>query len=477
VRRRLLLVIVGTVISALMVAALATFLGIRREAVSRSQRNLTAYAENLVEVGGAKDLPSLTNFKQALGLESAAVWTFPRPSLYPSAPEATGGLKVAFPFDVTVDGTTVPLTAGGTSASVVQRISPRELEEIADGKAVTGTTGNRAYAAVRSSTEGVEIQTLVLVTDIAGDARQAVRVILLSTVVALIISAIAAALFARRIARPLVATTGAYRRIAAGDLSVRIADRDRAAQRNDEIGELMRSLDVMAEALGRAQLQEQQFLLSVTHDLRTPLTSIRGFAEAMSEGSVPDQQRAASIIASEARRLERLVGDLLTLARLEAHRFTLNPKRTDVSDLVTDTADGFLPQAERNDLALELVAQEDIWAIVDPERCAQVVANLIDNAMKFARSKVTVELSAIHSEHVLLLSVADDGPGISTEDLPHIFDRLFTSDRMPTRQIGTGLGLTIVRELLDLMGASIEPTTSSAGTTFTVRLPMVETDV
>ena len=142
----------------------------------------------------------------------------------------------------------------------------------------------------------------------------------------------------------LAATTDAYRRIAEGDLSVRVGDESRAAMRNDEIGELMRSLDVMADSLDRAQKQEQQFLLSVSHDLRTPLTSIRGFAEAISEGIAPDHQRAATVIASEARRLERLVGDLLTLARLEAQRFTLSMKRTDLSDLVTDAADGFLPR-------------------------------------------------------------------------------------------------------------------------------------
>ncbi len=474
-RRRLILVIVSTVMSALVVAALATFIGIRRDAVNRSQRNLSTYAENLVSGGGAKDLRTLISFQRALGLESASVWTFPRPDVAPTSPEAINGLRAAFQFE-TPGGE--PLSAGGTPLAVTRKIGPKDLQLLADGKKLVGTVGNRAYAAVRSSTDNGEVQTLVLVTDIAGDARQAVRVIFFAMLIALVLAVAAATVLARRMVRPLAATTDAYRRIAEGDLSVRVGDESRAAMRNDEIGELMRSLDVMADSLDRAQKQEQQFLLSVSHDLRTPLTSIRGFAEAISEGIAPDHQRAATVIASEARRLERLVGDLLTLARLEAQRFTLSMKRTDLSDLVTDAADGFLPQAKRHGLTLELDADEGLFAEVDPERMAQVIANLIDNAMKFAEAAVSISLhrdSASQSGSIpmIQLTIADDGPGISHEDLPHIFERLFTSDRMPTRKIGTGLGLTIVKELLDLMGATIETRTSSDGTSFTIRLPQI----
>ncbi len=471
-RRRLILVIVSTVISALFVAALVTFIGIRRDAVNRSQHNLSTYAENLVSGGGARDLRTLISFQRALGLESASVWTFPRPDVNPDSPEAINGLRAAFQFE-TADGKA--LSAGGTPLAVTRKIGPKDLQLIAEGENLVGTVGNRAYAAVRSSTENSEVQTLVLVTDIAGDARQAVRVIFLAMIVALIVAVAAAIVLARRFVRPLVTTTDAYRRIAEGDLSVRVSGDSRAARRNDEIGELMRSLDVMADSLDRAQKQEQQFLLSVSHDLRTPLTSIRGFAEAISEGTAPDQERAAAVIASEARRLERLVGDLLTLARLEAQRFALNMKRTDLSDLVTDTADGFLPQAERHELRLELDADDALFANVDPERMAQVIANLIDNAMKFAKTTVSISLhldtSNPPNKPTLQLTIADDGPGISEEDLPHIFERLFTSDRMPTRKIGTGLGLAIVKELLDLMGATIETRTSPEGTSFVIHIP------
>ena len=286
--------------SALLVAALATFIGIRRDAVNRSQRNLSTYAENLVSGGGAKDLRTLISFQRALGLESASVWTFPRPDVAPTSPEAINGLRAAFQFE-TPGGE--PLSAGGTPLAVTRKIGPKDLQLLADGKKLVGTVGNRAYAAVRSSTDNGEVQTLVLVTDIAGDARQAVRVIFFAMLIALVLAVAAATVLARRMVRPLAATTDAYRRIAEGDLSVRVGNESRAAMRNDEIGELMRSLDVMADSLDRAQKQEQQFLLSVSHDLRTPLTSIRGFAEAISEGIAPDHQRAATVIASEARRL------------------------------------------------------------------------------------------------------------------------------------------------------------------------------
>ena len=281
------------------------------------------------------------------------------------------------------------------------------------------------------------------------------------------------------------------------------------AARNDEIGELVRSLNTMTEALDRAQQQEQQFLLSVSHDLRTPLTSIRGFAEAISEGTAPDQQRAATVIASQARRLERLVADLLDLAKLNAGRFTLKKRMIDLTDLVTDTADGFLPTAEAAGLQLVLEADENLRISADPERLAQALANLIENACKFANSTVTVSLRGPESPGLVgdsadlglleraghlpgvsaipgishlaakrsvaatvSIQVSDDGPGIAPEDVEQVFQRHFTSDRRPARTIGSGLGLAIVKELVDTMGATITPTTSTAGTTFTITLPI-----
>jgi two-component system sensor histidine kinase BaeS len=211
--------------------------------------------------------------------------------------------------------------------------------------------------------------------------------------------------------------------------------------------------------------------MSVSHDLRTPLTSIRGYAEAIAEGTAPDERRAAEVIGSESRRLERLVRDLLDLARLEADQFTLATRETDVTDLVTDAADGFLPAARRAGVDLDLEAADGVRAVVDPERLMQMIANLTENALKFARSRVVVSLRAEPGDG-LSISVADDGPGIAPEDLPHVFERSYASDRHGLRAAGSGIGLAIVRELSGAMGGSVDVTTGPGGTVFRIVLPV-----
>jgi signal transduction histidine kinase len=229
----------------------------------------------------------------------------------------------------------------------------------------------------------------------------------------------------------------------------------------------------MAAQLEAARGLERGFLLSVSHDLRTPLTSIGGYAEAIADGAVEgreEQKRAAEVIASEARRLERLVADLLDLARLDAHEFSLTPRPVDAADVVGEAVDAFDPSAR--DLGIELVLQrsDSVPVDADPERLGQIVANLVENALKYARTRVTVGVSS--DDGMLEVRVDDDGPGIDGEDLPHVFERLYTSRTVPGRKVGTGLGLAIVHELSAAMGGTADVhQLDGRGTRFVVRIP------
>jgi two-component system sensor histidine kinase BaeS len=225
----------------------------------------------------------------------------------------------------------------------------------------------------------------------------------------------------------------------------------------------------MAAQLERSRGLERQFLLSVSHDLRTPLTSIRGFAEAIADGAATDQGQAATVIAAEARRLERLVGDLLDLARIDARRFSFDIRPTDVAEVVTDTAEGFRPAAEEAGVDLQIAtdgATDDAGARrarTDPDRLAQVVANLVENALKFASTTIRVEVTA--RDRGIVVAVDDDGPGIDDADLPHVFDRLYVSARPPARAVGasSGLGLAIVQELVAAMGGQVRAQRAPSG--------------
>ena len=441
-RRRILLLFVGAVALALLLSGTATYLLLRNDTradVARQlDRKITEAAANPIR----QSTRGFATTREVLDLRTAAVYELSSAGLAP-APILERGEPLDEQVRHRIDG-----------------YVPRLRTE----RTVRGIVGSLAYAARRSRSD--ESRVLVYTKTLPDNLGRLLRWFAVGGIVAFLVVVGAAAVVARRITRPLRAAEATTRRIAAGDLSVRVPVPSKGGGGRDEVGDLARSINTMAEELDRSRHLERQFLMSVSHDLRTPLTSIRGYAEAIAEGTANDHARAATVIASESRRLERLVRDLLELAKLNARQFTLDPRRTDVTELVTDGADGFLPAAQSHGLALALETDDGLFAVIDPERVAQALANLIENAMKFARSTVTVGAHARAVE--IELTVTDDGPGIAAQDLPHIFERMYTSDRRPTRQIGSGLGLAIVHELVVAMGGTVRAVTGGDGTTITV---------
>src|SRR5262249_10956155 len=155
------------------------------------------------------------------------------------------------------------------------------------------------------------------------------------------------------------------------------------------------------------------FLLSVSHDLRTPLTSIKGYAEAIADGTVEGQEariRAARVIESESRRLERLVADLLDLARLDTHEFSLTPRPIDAHPVGDTTVAAFLPTARDCGVTLDVAPGDPVTADADPERLGQIVANLVENALRYAAGAVHVDVGRVDGD--VEVRVDDDGPGI-----------------------------------------------------------------
>ena len=186
----------------------------------------------------------------------------------------------------------------------------------------------------------------------------------------------------------------------------------------------------MAAELEVARHGERQFLLSVSHDLRTPLTSIRGYADALTDGTIPatdEQRRAGAVIAAEANRLERLVADLLDLARIDAHQFSLSPRPFDVRRDGADRGRGVPARGRRpRHRARRRRARPSCAAVGDPDRVAQIVANLVENALKYARRRITVTVAA-DGRHEVTIRVVDDGPGIDPGEEHRVFERLYVS--------------------------------------------------
>ena len=477
-RRRLTLAIVAVVVGALAVAGVGSLLLAARAERAHFQQRLRSQAQVI-----SSNLDTLvfgktgTNRKNVLAivaevsrLEGVAIAVVePNGTITPIQPSAP--LLGLF-------GRAGPLPSGLSSAD----LHPSRLRS---GMTTTGTHGTLTWVAVPTS-----ISTSVLIPSGLSGERTAtleqrlatvapngsipIAVIVtgketgtpgantwfaLAAIAALAVAAVVAGVLARRITRPLQAVEQAAGRIAAGDLERRV---DLDGHEYPELASLAASINTMTDSLQDAKVRERQFFMSVSHDLRTPLTSIRGWAEAIADGAATDREQAARVIGSEARRLERLVQDLLDLARLDSHAFSLHLSPVDVAAVVGDTAEGFRPMVEQAGLRLQLqIPHHVLEAAADPDRVAQIVANLVENAYKYASTSVRVAVSA--RDGSIVVTVEDDGPGIPQEEQDHVFERLYQSVRSPARQAGSGLGLAIVKELTDAMGGTVVVGSSSAG--------------
>jgi two-component system OmpR family sensor kinase len=293
--------------------------------------------------------------------------------------------------------------------------------------------------------------------------------------IALILSLVLAALMAVSVARPLDRIAQAAEEIAAGNY-----DQKLDITSPTELARLATSFGVMARRVKATVQSQHDLLANVSHDLKTPLTSIQGFSQAMLDGTASDGEvwkRAAAIIHNEAGRMRRLVDDLLDLARLEAGEVALAREPVDMRELLRACAVRFSPQVEGAGVHLEVDAPALLPEVVgDADRLGQVFGNLVDNALKHARDENSggrVVLQAEHQQALVVCSVTDNGPGIPAEDLSRIFERFYQVDKSRVRRAsGAGLGLAIAKEIVQAHGGQIRAeSVEGLGTRFTVRLP------
>ncbi|MGH9081588.1 MAG: sensor histidine kinase [Acidimicrobiales bacterium] len=423
---------------------------IRRAAVTTAQQELAGQARASSQAISANPDITRVAVKRQLNLisDAGAFAGINLVELYPD-----GAIRRKLPSGLTAAQLDVPL--------------------LQQGKQVSGhTAGLLGYSAVPTPLDRAEgyVPVLVITRQIHNPVS-GLRYFALVGAIALVLAALVAAGLARRLTRPLDAAVHTTRRIASGDLdaTVPIGRRD-----DPEFTQLAEAINTMGADLVRARDQERQFILSVSHELRTPLTSIRGYADAIIDGATDDPPDAAAVISSEAGRLERLVQDLLDLARLDADRFSFDIRTVDGAAVAGRVADGFRPRAA--ELGLDLVvapgSEQPLWVEADPDRLGQIVANLVENASSFAEHRIDIGTGRADDGSPVVW-VADDGPGIPPGQLDRVFERHFVSDRVSGRRVGSGLGLAIVSELAAAMGATVRaesPLSGGRGTSMVVGL-------
>jgi two-component system sensor histidine kinase BaeS len=273
--------------------------------------------------------------------------------------------------------------------------------------------------------------------------------------------------FSRRIARPLETLTAAADEVAIGHYDVALPERTGGS----EVERLAARFGEMAARIAESEELSRHFLMSVSHELRTPLTAIRGHVAALREGVLDDEdarRRSLEVIAEEALRLERLVGDVLDLAKLDARRFALLREEVDMRALCERAYAAFAEEARARGIEYELELGQGAVLVTDGDRVLQIVSNLIANALHWTPAGGRVDLGLDAENGEVSVAVTDSGPGIARQERERIFRPFWSGDTG-----GTGLGLTIARELALALGGRLElDTTLGRGSRFVLVLPV-----
>ncbi len=405
---------------------------------------------------------------------------------------------------VALGGLVVALAVALISALLVMNAQEKDIQELTRFLLVSGVAsillgavGFRLGLSRRVPSLSITIALVYLV----GVAVVALNVIytsvnmflskqhdLLLLTILLIFSAVISLFFAIFLSQSLVsrlrALLGVARQVAGGDLTARVEVNSR-----DEIGELSTEFNGMVERLREMQEQRakleasrRELIAAVSHDLRTPLASMRAMIEALNDGVVTDSdtvQRYLNTIQSETQHLATLIDDLFELSQIDAGALKLHLEPTSLADLVSDALESMSPQAEKKKVKLEGQVEGEMPRVpLDAPRMQRVLYNLIQNAIRHTPQDGTITLTVRGATDGVELTVMDSGEGIPETDLPHIFDRFYRGERARTRESqhgpGAGLGLAIAKGIVEAHGGSISATSEPGqGAIFHVMLPIV----
>lgn len=281
-------------------------------------------------------------------------------------------------------------------------------------------------------------------------------------------------LFTWSVYRPLRKITIGAEEYSAGHLDYQIP-----VHSQDEMGYLARTLNYMSGELNNSGEYQRKFIANISHDFRSPLTSIKGYLEAIADGTigVENQEKYIQIVLNETERLEKLTQSLLTLNNLDVKSRMMNLRAFDINKVIKNTAATFEGICRSKKISIELILSgAQLYAYADMEQIQQVLYNLLDNAIKFSPNESTITIETTEKNERILVSVKDRGAGISKENLPKIWDRFFKEDSSRGKdRKGTGLGLSIVKEIINAHKQNIDViSTEGVGTEFIFSLDRMQ---
>lgn len=343
-------------------------------------------------------------------------------------------------------------------------------------------TGTQLSSATLAQGEAVEVNGQVVGTILTPMRRAGLnpeetayldrvnQALIYASLGAVLVALIVGLLLARTLTRPLQALTAASHRMAGGALEQEVP-----VTSGDELGELATAFNRMSHELAQANKARRQMTADIAHELRTPLTVIAGYIESMRDGVLKATPERFGVIYDELEHLQHLVGDLRVLSQADAGELQLNRQPLTAGELLQQAQATFAHQAEQQGVSLQLDVEQDLPELYgDDLRLAQVLANLLANALRYTPAGGHITLAGRQEGDSLVLQVADTGTGIGPDDLPNVFNRFYRADKSRSEENGeSGLGLAIVKALVEAHGGVITVESSlGQGTTFSIRLPV-----
>ena len=283
--------------------------------------------------------------------------------------------------------------------------------------------------------------------------RELAKMFIMGAIIIIFIAFIAIYFTTDSLVNPLRAMLKATDSFARGEFSVRVPIKG-----EDEVSQLAKAFNDMAGALASQEAMSRTFVANVSHELRTPMTSIGGFIDGMLDGTIEhkDFPKYLTIVSDEVKRLSRMVISMLNISKIEAGEMKLNPSTVDVNEIMFRTILGFEQRIDEKSIEIEGLDSGKNFASADPDMVAQIMYNLVENAVKFTPQNGKISIGYTEEGKMLRISVRNTGAGIEKEEIPKLFDRFYKSDRSRSiNKKGVGLGLNIVKSLVNLHGGTI----------------------
>ena len=351
-------------------------------------------------------------------------------------------------------------------------ISEKNMNSLMDGQPVEYI--NKQFTYIYPIIENDEFQGyVVMTTPLSTISKQLHRIyfiVWISALVAMVFASAVLSLVSKKILiNPSAQINNVAKKFANGEVNRRVY-----IESKDEIGELANSFNIMAESLEKVENNRRDFISNVSHELRSPITSIKGFIAGIIDGVIPKDKEGYYLdrVYSEIKRLTRLINDLLDLSAIESGKLKFNMKKIDINELVRLCIINNEQNIKEKEITLKIELQyEKCYVNADEDKTMQVITNLLDNAIKYCGNNGIIKISTYHKGTKVFVRIYNNGPKIGDEEIRNIWNRFYKSDKSRTNKVSTGLGLPIVRMILMQQGEEVwVKNNSGIGVTFTFSL-------